>query len=495
MAKIEPPYYPIIYVRGYAMTQGEIDATVSTPYMGFNLGSTKVRMNWEGKTVRHVFESPLVRLMKDYGYRDIYHDGKERLGTIPSRSLIIHRYYEAADSELGGGKAPSIQDAAEMLSDLILQVRDQICGDDANARAACRVYLVAHSMGGLVCRCLLQNQSVGADEARAMVDKVYTYATPHNGIELAGLNVPGFLGIWDVNNFNRERIARYLAMGGSRDRVDELDDKFEPDRFFCLVGTNHRDYAAAAGMSRRLAGELSDGLVRIDNASVRGAPRAFVHRSHSGPYGIVNSESGYQNLVRFLFGDLRVDGVLEVEATPLPPIVQKERDRGRDVKASYLFEASIAPRGSVTYKLSERRVERGSAVLRRYDELYDEHGKPRADQRSPKLFSAFLDTSKITRGRTLVFSIELSVSATGYEIDRALFFDQHVEGDYLLRKTVAVQATRAGEGWRVRYTFADDAWAETRGADVKRDDQGLYIPLASKKGFRGRLRLNVREWS
>jgi hypothetical protein len=37
MSLLTAPFYPIIYVRGYAMTQSEIDATVSTPYMGFNL--------------------------------------------------------------------------------------------------------------------------------------------------------------------------------------------------------------------------------------------------------------------------------------------------------------------------------------------------------------------------------------------------------------------------------------------------------------------------
>ncbi len=51
--KIQPPYYPIVYVRGYAMTQGEVEETVATPYMGFNLGSTKIRQDWQGpKTFR-----------------------------------------------------------------------------------------------------------------------------------------------------------------------------------------------------------------------------------------------------------------------------------------------------------------------------------------------------------------------------------------------------------------------------------------------------------
>ena len=32
---IEPPYYPIVYLRGYAGTQGEIEDTVSTTVHGF----------------------------------------------------------------------------------------------------------------------------------------------------------------------------------------------------------------------------------------------------------------------------------------------------------------------------------------------------------------------------------------------------------------------------------------------------------------------------
>ena len=49
MTKTEERCYPIIYVRGYAMTQSEIQATVSTPYMGFNLVAKKIRQNWTGK--------------------------------------------------------------------------------------------------------------------------------------------------------------------------------------------------------------------------------------------------------------------------------------------------------------------------------------------------------------------------------------------------------------------------------------------------------------
>ena len=71
----EHPYYPIIYVRGYAGTDSDIEDTVSDPYMGFNLGSTRIRTLWTGDTERYYFESPLVRLMKDFKYTDVYSAG------------------------------------------------------------------------------------------------------------------------------------------------------------------------------------------------------------------------------------------------------------------------------------------------------------------------------------------------------------------------------------------------------------------------------------
>ncbi len=496
MALVEHPYHPIVYVRGYAMTQGEIDDTVATPYMGFNLGATKIRQDWRGQVRRHVFESALVRLMKDHGYQDNYGAGTERSGPISARSVIIYRYYEPADSDLGEGDTPTIPQAAQGLHKLLLGLREQVCGDDIQARAAFRVYLVAHSMGGLVCRCFLQNPNVGSSESKALVDKVYTYATPHNGIEMAGINVPTFLKLWDIDNFNRENIAGFLGLPGNPERVDSLNGTFDPDRFFCLVGTNPKDYEVARGLSSKLAGEMSDGLVRIENATVRGAPRAFAYRSHSGAYGIVNSEEGYQNLGRFLFGDLRVDGVLEVEALPLPPTVQAAVDEGKTVKASYYFEATVAPRGALQYKLTERRKETHSAILRRFDELFaPDSGEELDNPRSPYLFSLFLDTRKITRGRTVVFSAELAVSTTDYTIDGRLFLDTHIPGEYLFRDTVTVRATQDGDQWNVRYVLTDARWGENRGRDVAQDDRGGFIPLSSPKGFRAKLRLNYRPWA
>lgn len=493
MPKITRPYYPIIYVRGYAMTRSEIAATVATPYMGFNLGATKTRQDWRGKPVRHIFESPLVRLMKEYGYADVYADGREIEDRLPARSVVIYRYYEQADRDLGTGEVPSILEAARGLRELIHRVRRQVCGDDAAARRDFRVYLVAHSMGGLVCRCLLQNDAVSDAEDRALVDKVFTYATPHNGIEMAGLNVPAFLGLWDLNNFNREKMAEYLDLPEGAGRVDTLNGRFPPQRFFCLVGTNHRDYEAVGGLSSLLAKEMSDGLVRIDNAAVQGAPRAFVHRSHSGPYGIVNSEDGYQNLARFLFGDVKVRASLEPEVLPLPPAVRKAREAGREVRASYYFEATVAPRGALTYTLSQRSKPTHSAVLRRFDEMLKVGNTKLEQPRWPVLFSVFLDTRRTPRNkRSILFTAELAISTTGYTIDNTFRFDAHLPGEYLFRDTVSLRLTPGPDGWTLHYILADQEWAEGRGRKAQQDAEGHFvIPLASKKGFRGRLRLRV----
>jgi hypothetical protein len=83
---------------------------------------------------------------------------------------------------------------------------------------------------------------------------LFTYGTPHGGIQF---NV-GF-GL-----------------------LEKLRDRFD-------IGD------AAWGLSSKAVGVRSDGLVQIENAYVPGAHRAFVHRSHSGCYGLVTSEEGFQN--------------------------------------------------------------------------------------------------------------------------------------------------------------------------------------------------------
>ena len=190
---IQHPYYPIVYIRGYAGDQAGVEATVATPYMGFNVGSTKIRQAWDGKTDRHIFESPLIRLGKDHGYRDVYERGDviTEDEDVPVKSIWIFRYYDQVSEEMSPDpNRPEMETYAEQLSDFLDEIRDLVCGkaDGANAdvtqqRAAFRVYLVAHSMGGLIARTYLQSV-VPAKADPVVVDKVFTYGTPHRGIDL-----------------------------------------------------------------------------------------------------------------------------------------------------------------------------------------------------------------------------------------------------------------------------------------------------------------------
>lgn len=302
--------HPIIYVRGYAMTKGKIDDTTADPFCGFNIGSTVFRATPDRTRPprKFIFNSPVLRLESE-GYTDVFTDGLDIMDaewnrSISPQSIIIYRYYDPASSLLGGGETPEIQEFARGLSKLIKRIRELVCQDPENKTKpeTFRCYLVAHSMGGLVCRAFLQNPTLDIEGTRNCVDKFFTYATPHSGIDMAGLNVPSWLTPMDLSNFNRETMAEYLNLKdlyNKTKRVDWLpEESFPSERVFCLIGTNRNDYEAAQGLSRTFVGHGSDGLVRIENASLSGiksdgkesnpTAKAFVYRSHSGQFGIVN---------------------------------------------------------------------------------------------------------------------------------------------------------------------------------------------------------------
>src|SRR5690606_26803285 len=95
-----------------------------------------------------------------------------------------------------------------------------------------RCYLVSHSMGGLVCRGLLQNPKIDKKNARRFVDKFFTYATPHNGIEMGGINIPSWLDYSDMNIFNQKEMSRYLDLKAAYKKAGRFDwipeDRFSP---------------------------------------------------------------------------------------------------------------------------------------------------------------------------------------------------------------------------------------------------------------------------
>ncbi len=523
--RFQNPYYPIIYVRGYAGTDSDIEDTVSDPYMGFNLGSTRIRTLWTGDTERYYFESPLVRLMKDFKYGDVYSAGlniteidKVPPGTIEPRSITIYRYYDQVSSVFGAGKQVAMEDFGRGLSDLIIKLRDRICIDDRE-KEGFKIYLVGHSMGGLVIRSFLQNDKIGDPVARKYVDKVFTYATPHNGIELEIIgNVPSFFTAQSANNFNRARMCEYLGLPAGTEKVNTLNGKFDIDRFFCLVGTNSKDYTVASGWSARLVGPFSDGLVRTENAALSDssgnagaaklAPRAFVHRSHSGYYGIVNSEEGYQNLTRFLFGDIRIDGSLEVKDITLPPDVEQARLAGKQVRASYQFEVVARVRGA-HWDLSRRVANENSALFRKYGELFPERATPGIDiphRDNPVLFNVHLSNgAKVNPDRSsLGFSIDLGVLVPDYEVDGTLWRNNHYPGGYIFRDKLNLEATPPktdNDSWQLRYGFDSRTPNRTtisvNGEPAEGGGLKFQIPIVQKNrpGIDATLVLSATTWN
>lgn len=493
----QAPYYPIVYVRGYAGTRSEVEATTADPYMGFNLGSMKLRQRWTGDIERHVFESPLIRLMKDHGYRDIYTAGSDMPdeADIPERSIWIYRYYEPVSKDLGEGRRREIEDYAQGLHDFIESIRDRLCGTDTGdhevgqRRSGFRVYLVAHSMGGLIVRSYLQNI---CRDHEAPVDKVFTYATPHGGIDirLAG-NLPAFLTLNNVDNFNVDRMREYLQLDEDTP-VNSLAGRFPVERFFSLVGTNHRDYTVSGGMARRLVGPLSDGLVRIQHATVDKSPRAFVHRSHSGDYGIVNSEEGYQNLARFLFGDIRIEALLKVAEVSLPPRVQKARDEGRRIRASYHIETIGRVRGA-RWDLHRRLVDEESAIFETYDELV------RPDKEIHLFITYLAGWARVRKTRPkLGLSLDLRVLVPEYEIDGSWFADEHYDGGYLFRDKLNLEVSAGNEpllryGWDSRTPNRATQSIRAAGDEALRE---YWIPVRQKSapGINAELIIRTRPW-
>ncbi|WP_062381241.1 esterase/lipase family protein [Demequina pelophila] len=309
--------YPVVYVRGYAGGPAGIDTAVDDAFYGFNKGSTVVRVGGDGEPLFHQFESPLLRLMIDEGYDLIVRGDQHatlqraRANSLDPASIWVYRFYDLHSRTFGGAN-PDVFDlraAALGLYDFIELIRDRVHGRPP-------VYLVAHSMGGLVCRSMLQTvcgtpREDGAvrDAGPDTVAKLLTMGTPHGGIEtrfaLADL-LNEHVGIFGSEMFARANMHEFLAPAaqdtGDYDPQVMPEEALPSDRAFCVVGTNPSDY----GLARKAIGVKSDGLVRIENAYVKGAPRAFVHRAHSGSYGLVNSEEAYQNLRRFLFAKWRV---------------------------------------------------------------------------------------------------------------------------------------------------------------------------------------------
>ncbi|HEX8523073.1 MAG TPA: alpha/beta hydrolase [Tepidisphaeraceae bacterium] len=505
-------FNPIIYVRGYAGSQKDVEETVDDPTYGFNLGSTHIRQEGDGIARKYLFMGPLARLIKDWGYIDVVNAGNQSLDKtledpwVPKKTIWIYRYYDPTSKTFDD--QPSIErwtveQAAENLAALIKDVK-KLTGAD-------KVNLIAHSMGGLVCRSLIQNiyrrngKSIAADN----IDKFFTYGTPHAGINFAlgfGMieQLRDALGINESDTFGPQRL--YEILTGKKTKVPktfdprDLDGSFPPERIFCIVGTNASDYSVAYGASRTAVGPQSDGLVQIENAYVYGANRAYIHRSHSGRYGMVNSEEAYENLQRFFFGDSRVKIVV------CDFQLDFSRQDGNDI--AYQLELQIAVRG-LPVLMHNRTLAHYCAYTLSVEDKEKKADYERLSKDGLPLFTSFLISS---RGRDNTMRIMLRLGCYK-QLHRKGFLNlsDHIErlpawNDYLIIDlTIATEQQRkdTGQIFTARYTWhsqGDQPNTEMKPADKQSRPGEVHLtadlPLAAQSVFGklARIRFETSHW-
>ncbi len=353
--------YPIVYVRGFAATAGEREDTFYDTYYGYAATAVEKRDAPPPNFLEPiVFEGQLIRFLKEYGYVDAANGGlmlalSNAAGAMrnPTQSLWISRFY---DRDVMFEKVRPIEEHAEDLRKLIcekipseLKKLDGVKVDLGQDDQDYKVILIAHSMGGLVCRCLLQSLLPGLkQDPKRWIHRLVTIGTPHGGIELSV--VPDFLedliaGKGNALNaaiFKEDRMRQYLKL--EKDKKDKqsklvdvrsLNGKYPEGRCLCIIGSDHDSY----NVVKKVTGSHSDGLVKQDRAYIMGAYWANVHRAHSGRRGIVNSFETYENVRRFLFGDTRVKLWLEnVDLkTATPP---------DNIQEFYDIELSVSIRGT-----------------------------------------------------------------------------------------------------------------------------------------------------
>jgi hypothetical protein len=509
--RIEKPYYPIVYVRGYAMTAGERERTFNDTYYGFSATSVEKRDTPPPEYFEmDLFEGQLIRLMKmrDYAYLDEVNRGLENSSANPSRSLWVCRFYDR-DHVLG--KLRGIEEHAGDLHTLVCETipgRLRDCGVDLGDNDEdYKVILVAHSMGGLVCRTLIQNQfpARGQDPKR-WIHRLVTMGSPHRGIELG--RVPDIvealsaqLNPFDSGIFHEPRMREYLKLeertGPEHDAPFRYDVHslgpqdgphfFPVKRCLCLIGSDYHSY----GPVRAATGSFSDGLVKQDRAYIVAGPApaagakypdsqtcywANVHRAHSGDRGIVNSYESYENLHRFLFGDTRFEVALEE--------FRITTDDDPAIRYFYDFECRISIRGTASY-LHRREQDPCENAMR--------FGRAEVPSHLP-LHTAFMNSALRDEGSTFShFALRLNVIE--HRVKHGALWDHEYPGRSIYTETLEVRvgdcsSSEPEEAVGYRWLSGSEAWQPA----VRTGSGAFRFPLRPAETLEGVVEVVAGVW-
>lgn len=474
---------PIIYVCGYASSQQDVETRVSDPFYGFNTGSAHIRVGEEGTPEKFFFESPLIRLMSDYEYRPIFDDRhlSDQITKLkdPLKSIWIYRFYDVTSESFASQTSVrlEIEEIADGLEKLITKVKQ--------ATKANKIYLVGYSMGGLICRSLIQKiYPEAGQKAEDHIDKFFTYGTPHGGInsQIAGGLFDQLTNILEWNNiddFSPQRMFKYFTPKNqleSQAQISPPSDNFDPqslrgtfpvDRVFSLIGTNSQDYEQGLGVTQTLAGPQSDGLVQIEKAYVRGSHRAYIHRTHGGRYGMVNSESGFENLQRFLFGNIQAK--LSLKNTELVNLED----------TFYQMEVRFSIRG-LPVAIHEQTIPHYSPIA---IELLREN-------KSIPLFTAFLMSDKsATDDDTCRYLLQMSLHS--FTKRRDWLFYHHIENMPLWSDSLIIDTQMKEGESQAKYSWVS---IEQEPKNSFTTDIPLPVNGRQKLGQQASIHLDISEW-
>lgn len=453
----------------------------------FNDGSSRIRVNGRGDPEMHLFESPLIRLMREQGFSDVFvrvRAGKVEVlksnpdADFPPASIWIFRYYNETSTSLGSGRRKTIEELADDLAVLLDFVRKRT--------GVAKVDLVAHSMGGLVARSLIQRK--WKSDAERRIRRLFTYGTPHRGIHFrGGLGwaewVRDLAGVNESDTFGLKRMRQFLNLSHAKEEnLNELGGgtSFSPDQCFSLIGTNHHDYELT--VSRSAVGPGSDGLVMCCHAYIKGSNRAYVHRAHSGPYGLVNSEEGYQNLQRFLFGDTAVKVSLRGLVIDT---AQLRASRGARLQR-VLIESKVALRNVGGY-LHYQQKEFGSHLSLRPSDL----------RGGEALFRIFLMKSKRSdpKDQWSRFQIEIALRPL---FNRILGLGEF-EGDFIFRRTLEIGVRDPNHDGSRDVEWSWNSLNQTELKSIRLlKPTGIHrvdLPTKDSALTGGRLEFEVSEWA
>lgn len=490
---ISHPHYPIVYVRGYAMTMGEKEETFYDAYYGFSTTSVEKReaAPEDEFMVADVFEGQMIRLMKmkDYGYADSANRGLKDFHGNPARSIWISRFY---DNDYIKDKTREITEHAKELAHLILNVipgKLKQCGIE-NVDRDYKVILIAHSMGGLVCRTLIQNilPKIHGKAPASVIHKLVTIGTPHRGIDLG--NVPDFMETIAAGTFNPfnskifrpDEIKKYLGLNKQDDAHSLGNSGFPIENCLCIIGSDHQSYSKV----KLITGGFSDGLVKQDNAYVVTGSKnaegkypeaqtsfyANVHRAHSGFRGIVNSYETYENIQRFLFGDVKVRISLSnpVLNVPLKP------------KVTYFYdlEFALSIRGTGVYL--HRRQQDPCENAMRFDR------NVLANTKEIHLHTGFLNSAlQITDDHFSYFLIKLRMLE--YRKEDGFLWDHKYPSREIYSESLEV---RVNETNHADYRWLSDMqdWQSLEGENGK-----YQLPLRQASSLTGTLNIEASSWN